>query len=71
MLLLNPLSLSILDIYNLMSLITKAFYIKDYEDFDFLYGHDDKILDCNALQLALFGYHLPLTSGMHKITMTG
>ena len=51
MLLLNPLSLSILDIYNLMSLITKAFYIKDYEDFDFLYGHDNKILDCNALQL--------------------
>ena len=51
MLLLNPLSHSILDIYNLMSLITKAFYIKDYEDFDFLYGHDNKILDCNALQL--------------------
>ena len=49
MLLLNRLSHSILDIYNLMSLITKAFYIKDYEDFDFLYGHDDKILDCNAL----------------------
>ena len=51
MLLLNQLSHSILDIYNLMSLITKAFYIKDYEDFNFLYGHDDKILDCNALQL--------------------
>ena len=51
MLLLNRLSHSILDIYNLMSLITKAFYIKDYEDFDFLYGHDNKILDCNALQL--------------------
>ena len=51
MLLLNRLPHSILDIYNLMSLITKAFYIKDYEDFDFLYGHDNKILDCNALQL--------------------
>ena len=51
MLLLNQLSHSILDIYNLMSLITKAFYIKDYEDFNFLYGYDNKILDCNVLQL--------------------
>ena len=41
--LLNPLSHSILAIYNLLILITKAFYIKDWVDLNFLYLPDNKI----------------------------